>query len=64
MAGLLGNGPRRQYKVYRTEFPAIFRFNGMLFQEHYNIDTMEDSWVEITEEDAMRWLEAKRPYRE
>lgn len=57
--GLLGVKPSRNFKIYRTEFPAIFRFNGKLFQEEYDIDFDEDCWVEITEEEAMRWLEAK-----
>lgn len=54
--GLLGMRPSRNFKIFRIDFPAIFRFNGKLYQEFHNIDTMEDSWVEITEEEAMRWL--------
>lgn len=57
--GLLGMRPSRNFKIFRTDFPAIFRFNGKLYQEFYDIDTMEDSWVEITEEEAMRWLKTK-----
>src|SRR4051812_1167331 len=40
MPGLLGNGAHRNFKIYRTEFPAIFRFNGQLYQEFYDIDGM------------------------
>jgi hypothetical protein len=59
MAGLLGTKPSRKFKIYREEFPAIIRFNGKLYQEHYNIDTMEDAFVEISEGEAERWLKAK-----
>lgn len=59
--GLLGFVPVRNFKIYRSEFPAIFRFNGKLFQEHYNIDTMVDEWMEIDEAEAMRWLAAQLP---
>lgn len=59
--GLLGVRPSRQFKIYRSEFPAIFRFDGKLYQEHYNIDTMVDEWVEITEDEAIRWLKAEGP---
>jgi hypothetical protein len=56
---LLGNGARRTFKLYRTEFPAIFRFDGKFFQEEYAIDTMEQKWIEITPETAERWLKSK-----
>jgi len=56
MAGLLGFKPTRQFKIYRTEFPAIFRFNGKLYQEFYDIDEDQSLWVEINEEEADRWL--------
>lgn len=54
--GLLGMRPSRKFKIYREEFPAIFRFNGALYQEHYSIDLNEHEWIEISEEDAKRWL--------
>ena len=57
--GLLGVRPSRQFKPYRMEFPAIFRFNGKLFQEFYDIDEARIIWVEISPEDAEPWLIAK-----
>lgn len=54
--GLLGTRPSRNFKLYQTKFPAIFRFNGKLFMEHYNIDTMVNEWVEVSEEYVKRWL--------
>lgn len=57
--GLLGLRPSREFKIYRTEFPAIFRFNGQLYQEHFDIDYNLNMWIEITEETAQRWLAAK-----
>lgn len=56
---LLGIGLSRNFKIFRTEFPAIFRFNGRLYQEFYDIDTDENLWVEINVETAKRWLKAK-----
>lgn len=56
MAGLLGNGPSRRFKVYQTDFPAIFRFNGKLYQEFYDINEDQNFWIEIKEEDAERLL--------
>lgn len=57
--GLLGMTPSRNFKIYRTDFPAIFRFNGKLFMEQVNTATMEDRWVEISEKAAGRWLKTK-----
>lgn len=59
MVGLLGIKPSRNFKIFRSEFPAIFRFNGKLFMEHYDINTGEDRWEEISEEYAHRWVAAK-----
>lgn len=59
MAGLLGVKPSRNFKIYRTEFPAIFRFNGKLYQEFYDIVKNEELWLEMDEEEATHWLEAK-----
>ena len=63
MAGLLGTKPSRNFKIYRTEEPAIFRFNGKLFMEQI---TGEDSirWVEVSEELATVFLEAKSKEQE
>lgn len=57
--GLLGLKVSRKFKIYREAFPAIFRFNGQLFQEEYDIDAGENRWVEITEETAERWLRTR-----
>lgn len=57
--GLLGMRPSRQFKIYRTEFPAIFRFNGKLYQENYIIDNDDFAFVEIDVAEAQRWLRAK-----
>lgn len=54
--GLLGMKPSRNFKIFRTEFPAIFRFNGHLYQEIFDIYVEENLWVEIGESEAMRWL--------
>ncbi len=54
--GLLGMRPSRNFKIYRREFPAIFRFNGVLFQEFFDIDNNETKFLGITEEAAKRWL--------
>jgi hypothetical protein len=56
---LLGNKPSRKFKIYREEFPAIFRFNGKLFQEFYDDVIDERLWVEIDEQTAERLLRAK-----
>lgn len=56
---LLGAKNSRKFKVYREDFPAIFRFNGTLFTEEHNIDTGESTWVEIAPETAERWLAQK-----
>lgn len=56
---LLGTTDSRNFRIYRTKFPAIFRFNGQLFQEHFNIDTNVQEWIEITPELAEPWLKAK-----
>lgn len=61
---LLGNGASRSFKLYRTEFPAIFRFDSKFFQEDYNISTGKYRWTEISPEFAERWLEAKPPKKE
>lgn len=58
MAGLLGNAPSRNFKIFRTEFPAIFRFNGKLHQEFYDVNNQESVWMEVSEEVAKPWLEA------
>jgi hypothetical protein len=60
-AGLLGVTPSRRFKIFRSEFPAIFRFNGALFEEFYDIDANEHLWVQISEDEAQRWLKAKGP---
>jgi hypothetical protein len=57
--GLLGLRPSRQFKIYRTEFPAIFRFNGRLYQENYDIDNDDFAFVQIDVAEAQRWLRAK-----
>lgn len=63
--GLLGMRPSRHFKIFREkEFPAIFRFNGKLFMEYYNIDDDETVWREVQEETAMRYLEAKKEHSE
>lgn len=64
MAGLLGNKISRNFKIYRTDFPAIFRFEGVLYQEEFDIDFNEARFVEISEENAERWLRAKPPVTE
>lgn len=56
---LYGVTPSRKFKIYREEFPAIFRFDGGLYQEFYDIDANIALWREITEEEALRWLAAK-----
>lgn len=61
MAGLLGLRPSRHFKIFREEFPAIFRFNGNLYQEHYNIDTDSNEWIEVSEDDVIRWTGVTRP---
>jgi hypothetical protein len=61
MAGLLGNSPTRHFKVYRTKFPAIFRFNGKLYMEHYNIDQNVKEWIQIEVAEAERWLKPSPP---
>jgi hypothetical protein len=55
MAGLLGMYPSRSFKIYRTEEPAIFRFNGKLFMEQITGEH-HIRWVEVTEDQAMVWL--------
>lgn len=59
MAGLLGNKPSRNFKIFRTDHPAIFRFNGRLYMEFFDIDVNQHVWTEIGESEAMRWLKAK-----
>jgi hypothetical protein len=56
MAGLLGVKQSRQFKIYRLDPPAIFRFNGKLYKEFYDIDMDKNFWVEIKEEDAEHLL--------
>jgi len=56
---LLGNGPSRNYKIYRTEFPAIFRFNGRMFIESFGTDEDDISFTEIEPEQAAPWLKGK-----
>ena len=51
MVGILGQKPTRQFKVYQTKYPAIFRFNGKLYVEEV------DQWVEIKEKDAEHILQ-------
>lgn len=58
VSGLLGTTPSRNFKIFRTEFPAVFRFNGHLYQERYNIDTDELLWVEVDEDEVKRWLQS------
>lgn len=53
---LLGVRDSRQFKTYRTEFPAIFRFNGQLYQEAYNIGSGEERFIPIEPEHAEQWL--------
>jgi len=57
--GLLGMRPSRNFHIFRSDFPAIFRFNGKLFREETNTLTGEDRWREISEETAMRYLKSK-----
>lgn len=59
MHPLLGTKPSRHFKIYREEFPAIFRFNGVLYQEEHDIDANEIKFVEIVPELAEPWLAAK-----
>lgn len=60
MAGPLGVKRSRKFKIYREAFPAIFRFDGQLYQELYDIDANETKWVEISVEHAERWLNAQK----
>lgn len=48
----------RNFEIFRTEWPAIFRFNGKLFQEEHDIDRDDVRWMEIREDTAQRWLNA------
>ena len=59
MSGLLGMKPGRNFKIFRTEFPAVFRFNGRLYQEIFDVITCEVLWVEVNEEDATKLLTVK-----
>jgi hypothetical protein len=59
MVGLLGLRPSRKFKILREQHPAIFRFNGQLFMEDYNIDQNVDLWIPIPEEYAQQWLKSK-----
>lgn len=59
--GLLGREPSRNFKIFRTGFPAIFRFNGILYQEHFDIDTNKHEWVEISEAQAQPLLYKSLP---
>jgi hypothetical protein len=61
MAGLLGNAPSRKFKIYREEFPSIFRFDGRLYMEDFDIDSNQQRWIEISEEYAQTWLKASSP---
>jgi hypothetical protein len=56
---LLGVRDRRKFKIFRSEFPAIFRFNGRLFEECFDIDGNKDRFVEITPEYAQHLLETR-----
>lgn len=53
---LLGAKDSRQFKIYQNEWPAVFRFNGRLYSEYYNIDQDETVWREIPPELAERFL--------
>jgi len=59
MHPLLGSKPSRHFKVYREEFPAIFRFNGALYQEDRDIDANQIEFVEIAPELAEPWLRVR-----
>ena len=62
MSGLLVIKSSRNFKIFSLKFPAICRFNGVLYQEFYNIDTNESTWKEVIESDVRPWLEIpKRP---
>lgn len=52
MGGLLGNGPSRNFKIFRTHFPAVFRFNGKLYMENFDIDRNVSEFIEVSEENA------------
>lgn len=58
--GLLGMRPARTFKIFETDFPAIFRFDGKLYMENFDIDRNEHRWVEISEEHAMHYLRRKQ----
>lgn len=60
MAGLLGNGPSRHVKVFREEFPAVIRFNGVLYMEEFDIDSNQHMFIEISEEVAEGLLRARK----
>lgn len=53
---LLGMRDSRHIKVFREEFPAIFRFNGRLFIESFDIEQDVDQFVEVSPERAEYWL--------
>lgn len=56
---LLGNGANRSFKLYRTEFPAIFRFDGQLYMEHFDIDHDVEGFLKVKPEHVEHLLEAK-----
>jgi hypothetical protein len=49
---LLGLRDSRQFKIFRTEYPAIFRFDGKLFSEEFDNDG-DLQFTEVTAE----WVE-------
>lgn len=53
--GLLGLRPSRHFKIYRQDFPAIFRFNGKLYEECFD-DYSQVEWREISEDGAIELL--------
>jgi len=55
---LLGNKDSRKFKIYREEFPAIFRFDGKIFSEGFDIDHDEIKFQEVTPEWAEEQLKA------
>jgi len=61
MPGLLGTKPSRHFKIFREAEPAIFRFNGVLYIENFNLDANQFEFVSISEEGAAPWLAANAP---
>jgi len=52
---LLGNKDSRQFKIYRTEHPAVFRFNGIFYMEDFDRH-YEPTFIGLTIEQAERIL--------